>query len=134
VCIDKQTNLPLSHIYTGLRVGDEGGKALEGRRVDRLEVHELLDGGLLGDDHLVDDAGEACPGGGGGGEPREGGAQSAQQDGMSINIALTMSVKRWQHSAIELSECQQDSAFNVSQYHGTKLCQHRALSTSAVCQ
>ena len=99
MCIDKQTNLPLSHIYTGLRVGDEGGKALEGRRVDRLEVHELLDGGLLGDDHLVDDAGEACPGKGGvggGGTEREdaqnaqiGEAQGAYEDGNVSDLALS---------------------------------------------
>ena len=42
------------------RGGGEAGETLEGRRVDRLEVHELLDGALLCDDHLVDDAGEAC--------------------------------------------------------------------------
>lgn len=84
--IHKQTNLPLSHIHTGLRVGDEGGQALEGSRVNRLEVHELLDGGLLGDDHLVDDAGEACPGEGSQRGrrrmPRAGSPN--RQDGMSV--------------------------------------------------
>jgi len=93
VCIDKQTNLPLSHIYTGLRVGDEGGKALEGRRVDRLEVHELLDGGLLGDDHLVDDAGEACPGGGGGGRTKRGRSPECTT-GWDVNQHSTYNVSK----------------------------------------